>query len=77
MANVNVTIDDSTKERMEELLNHFGLTIDVAIKMFFTQAIREQALPFNLKLTDEEIFYSKSNVEHILQGIRQLENANL
>jgi len=69
----NLQIDDRTKQQAEELFNRLGLTVDVAVNIFLTQSIREQAIPFSLKLTDNEIFYSKTNVDHILRGVRQFE----
>jgi DNA-damage-inducible protein J len=51
MAQVNLTvrIDEDIKKEAESLFAKIGLTMSSAINVFFRQAVREQAIPFEIK----------------------------
>ena len=46
-------LDKETKEKANELFNKFGLTMTTAVNMFLKTAIRENRIPFELKLEEE------------------------
>lgn len=48
--NLNIRIDKAIKEQAEEIFNELGLSMTTAINMFLRTAIREQGIPFELKL---------------------------
>ena len=48
--NLNIRIDKAIKEQAEEIFNELGLNMTTAINMFLRTAIREQGIPFELKL---------------------------
>ena len=50
MASVIVTIrmDADDKAKLEKLFSEFGLTMNAGFNMFAKQAIREQAIPFQI-----------------------------
>ena len=48
--NLNIRIDADVKERAEMLFSELGLDMTTAISIFLRAAIREQGLPFSLKL---------------------------
>ncbi len=50
MANVNVRIDQNLKEEAEEIFSKLGITASTAINLFYKQVIRENGIPFELKL---------------------------
>ena len=52
MANINVTIrmDENLKLQSEELFKDLGLSLSAAINIFIKQAVREQRIPFEIKL---------------------------
>ena len=52
MSNVsmNIRMDKTIKEQAQELFSEFGLDMTTAINMFLRQSIREQKIPFELKL---------------------------
>ncbi|RKW34744.1 MAG: type II toxin-antitoxin system RelB/DinJ family antitoxin [Leptotrichia sp.] len=52
-ANISIRIDAETKERANELFNKFGLTMTTAVNIFLKTAIRENGIPFELKLEKE------------------------
>ena len=45
---INISIDADTKAKAQELFADFGLDISTAINLFLRQAIRENAIPFNV-----------------------------
>ena len=51
-ANLSIRVDKETKEKANELFNKFGLTT-TAVNMFLKTAIRENRIPFELKLEEE------------------------
>ena len=50
MANVNIRIDQETKNKAESIFRSLGLTPTTAITMFYIQTIRNNGIPFALKL---------------------------
>ncbi|MEE3452775.1 type II toxin-antitoxin system RelB/DinJ family antitoxin [Dialister sp.] len=48
--NLNIRIDRQVKEQADYLLNEFGLNMTTAINMFLRTVIREQRIPFELKM---------------------------
>lgn len=50
MANVNVTVrmDEGMKRQADELFSDLGMTLSGAITVFVRQALREQAIPFQI-----------------------------
>ena len=49
MANVNVRIDDQLKKDAEKVFSKLGINPTTAINMFYTQVIRTNSIPFELK----------------------------
>ena len=48
--NLNIRTDKDIKEKAEHLFSELGLTMTAAINLFLRASIREQGIPFNLKL---------------------------
>lgn len=48
--NLNIRIDKTTKDKAEEIFNELGLNMTTAVNIFLRTAIREQGIPFELKL---------------------------
>ena len=48
--NLNVRTDKGVKEQAEMVFNELGLTMTTAINLFLKASIREQGIPFSLKL---------------------------
>lgn len=61
MANTNVTItmDKNLKADVERLFDELGLSMSGAISLFARQALRTGGLPFEVKLSPEQILYQK------------------
>ena len=48
--NTNISIDKELKQQAVELFNSFGLDFSTAISLFLSQAVREQKIPFEIRL---------------------------
>ena len=50
--NLNIRTDRDIKEQAEQIFNELGLSLSTAINMFLRTAIRENGIPFSLKLEE-------------------------
>jgi len=73
--NLTIRIDDSIKQEAETLFNRIGLNMSSAINVFFRQAIREQAIPFELKPYDD--YYAGENLKRLKRSIEQSEKGEV
>jgi len=73
--NLTIRIDEDIKRDAEILFNNIGLTMSSAINVFFRQALREQAIPFELKSYSE--YYSGERMERIKHSIAQAERGEI
>lgn len=48
--NLNIRTDKMVKDQAEEIFNALGLNMTTAVNLFLRTAIREQGIPFSLKL---------------------------
>ena len=64
--NLNIRTDKSIKEQSEEIFKELGLTLSTAINMFLKATIRENGIPFDLKLNTP----NKETKEAIEEGRR-------
>ena len=48
--NINIRTDADVKAQAESIFEAFGLNMSTAINMFLRQTIRENGIPFSLKL---------------------------
>ena len=72
---LTIKIDEDIKREAENLFNKIGLKTSSAINIFFRQAIREQAIPFELKLYDD--YYMGQRLERILYSKAQAEKGEI
>ena len=73
--NLTIRIDDNIKQEAETLFNRIGLNMSSAINVFFRQAIREQAIPFELKPYDD--YYTGENLKRLKRSIEQAEKGEV
>jgi DNA-damage-inducible protein J len=69
--NLTIRIDENIKQEADILFNRIGLNMSSAINVFFRQAIREQAIPFELRPYDD--YYSGARMERIAHSMAQAE----
>ena len=62
-----ITIDSNIKAQAQELLADFGLDLSTAIKIFLTQTVRENAIPFEItrNVPNEE---TRRAIENVRKG---------
>ena len=48
--NTNISIDPKLKEGAVKLFSEFGLDLSTAITLFLQQSVREQRIPFEIRL---------------------------
>ena len=49
MTQINIRIDDNLKNEGERLFRELGISFSSAVSLFVSQAIRERAIPFEIK----------------------------
>lgn len=65
MAQVNIRIDDNLKAQAEKLFGELGLNFSSAVSVFISQAVREQAIPFKIALSESP---NQTTLEAIKEG---------
>ena len=73
--NLTIRIDEDIKKDAENLFNRIGLNMSAAINVFFHQAIRAQAIPFELKPYDG--YYTEDRMNRIMHSIHQAEKGQI
>ena len=48
--NINIRTDSTTKDAAEKIFKELGLSMSSAINIFLRQTVRENGMPFDLKL---------------------------
>lgn len=63
----NISIDSEVKAKAQELFADFGMDLSTAINIFLRQAIRENAIPFEIsrEVPNEE---TKKAIENVRKG---------
>ena len=73
--NLTIRIDEDIKKEAENLFSRIGMNISTAINVFFRQAVREQAIPFELKPYDD--YYTGQKLERVLNSKAQAERGDI
>ena len=71
--NVTIRMDEDIKRRFDIFCNELGMNMSTAMNMFAKAALRQNRIPFELSLDNDDPFYRESNHERILRSIKQLE----
>jgi len=69
MANLQVRIDEQLKDQAQAVAQGMSLDLTAAVRLFLTQMVRENGLPFQPKA---DPFYSAKNQTHpaqVAQGV--------
>lgn len=64
MANINITIriDKELKKEADNLFHELGMSFTTAVTIFAQQAVREQRIPFDIRLRQERAV-AATNIE--------------
>lgn len=73
--NINIRMDAQLKKQFEAFCNNVGLTMSTAFNVFAKTAVRQQKIPFEITTVNDH-FYSESNMNILLESIKQLEEGN-
>ena len=57
----NISIDEEVKAKAQKLFADLGMDLSTAVNIFLRQAIRENAIPFNVTLSSEAEMKTKSD----------------
>ena len=78
MTNITVRIDEDVKKAAETLFDKLGMSISGAINVFFRQAIREQAIPFQIKANNKyDEYFNPYNMKVLEESIAQAKSGNV
>jgi len=78
MPNITVRIDNDVKREAEILFEKLGLSMSGAINIFFRQAIREQAIPFQIKANSKyDEYFNGYNMKILEESIAQAKTGNV
>lgn len=69
--NMSFRVDKDLKKQADELFKSLGMNTSVALNMFLTQSVRQQALPF---LPDMCIRVPSKDLEEALQELKEVES---
>ena len=74
--NINIRIDSRVKQEAEILFEKLGISVSGAVNIFFRQAIRQQAIPFEIKAKTEaeekyDAYFTPDVVNSILESVGQ------
>lgn len=72
-ATVNIRTDKNVKEHAEQIFNELGLSMSSAINMFLKTTIRENGIPFALKLD----IPNEETAAAITEGKKLLEDSSI
>lgn len=70
MANLQIRLDDSLKDQAQAVVQDMGLDLSAAVRIFLTQVIKENGLPFR---PTNEPFYTTKNQEALRRSVAQIE----
>ena len=70
MATLQIRIDDTLRRQAAETAQEMGLDLSSAIRMFLTQMVKENGLPFR---PVNDSFYSAPNRAALRRSLRQME----
>ncbi len=70
MANMHIRVDDTLKKQAQSVSQSLGLDLSSAVRMFLTQMVKENRLPFQPVV---DPFYSEENIKRLKKSIAQME----
>ena len=73
--NISIRIDTRIKQEAERLFDKLGMSVSGAINIFFRQAIRQQAIPFEIKAKTPEEEYSEYFTPDVVKSILKSEES--
>lgn len=72
--NMSFRVDKNLKAQADELFKNLGMNTSVALNMFLTQSVREQALPFTPNMISPE---PGNELKEALQELDDIEKGKI
>ncbi len=72
--NMSFRVDKNLKKQADELFKNLGMNTSVALNMFLTQCVREQALPFTPNMLSPE---PSNELKEALQELNDIESGKM
>ena len=72
-SNLNIRMDKDVKEQADQLFTELGLTMTTAVNLFLRASIREQGIPFSVKLNK----VNKETIAAIEEGRKIAKDPNV
>ena len=67
MTSVNIRMDSEVKQGFDQFCGELGMTMSTAFNLFAKTALREQRIPFELKV---DAYFTGLNMQYIMEGVR-------
>ena len=64
MAQINLRVDDELKKESTDIFNKLGLDMTGAVKMFLTQVVLQEGIPFDVTLKKPEMMKALEDIEN-------------
>lgn len=64
MAQINFRVDDDLKEEAVEVFNELGLDLTTGIKIYLTKVVKEQGIPFEMTVKNDNLAQSIAEMEN-------------
>lgn len=71
MANIQLRLDDELKNKADELFKDLGLDTTTAIRMFLTQAVSNNGIPFEIKRKKDYEKFTEDEILTLLEKSRK------
>ena len=70
MTNVTIRMDEGLKKRSEALFEEMGLSMTAAITLFIKTAVRENRIPFEIRV---DPFFSETNQSRLREAAADMD----
>ena len=67
MANVNIRVDDTLKQKAEGIFSELGLSLSTATNVFYRQVVRQGGIPFELRTDRDEPARKRLTLEKLFE----------
>ncbi len=73
---LSVRMDSEVKKEFTAWCKSVGMNASTAVNMFAKKVLQEKKLPFTIS-TEDDPFYSESNMKFLKESIKELEAGNV
>ena len=70
--NINIRMDENLKKQFDGLCSELGLNMSTAFNIFAKTVVRQQKIPFEITLINDDPFYSQANQERLARAVERM-----